>query len=64
MPMCAYECRECGHVTAFREKPHARRSHTCEECDSKETKKVFSAFATKSEKTSSSSCPTGTCPLV
>jgi putative FmdB family regulatory protein len=64
MPMFEYKCRECGHVTAFLEKTHARGSHTCEECGSMDTEKVFSAFATKSEKTSSSSCPTGTCPLV
>ena len=65
MPIFEYLCDECGHVTAFLEKPDTRRTHTCEKCGSKATKKVFSTFAAKSGGSSSagSSCPTGTCPL-
>ena len=65
MPVFEYQCARCGHVTAFLEKPGARRAHTCENCGSKETRKIFSTFATQSEGSgsSASSCPTGTCPL-
>ena len=63
MPIFEFRCKQCGHVTAFLEKAHARRLHACEECGSKDTKKVFSTFAAKSGRASSASCPTGTCPL-
>lgn len=64
MPIFEYRCTECGHVTAFLEKPNTRQRHTCETCGSEHTEKVFSTFATKSGVSSSpSSCPTGTCPL-
>jgi len=63
MPIFEYRCSKCGHVTAFLEKPNARRPHPCEKCGSKETEKVFSTFAAKSGKASLASCPTGTCPL-
>jgi len=65
MPIFEYRCRKCGHVTAFLEKPDNRKPHACEECRSKATEKIFSTFAAKSGSSSSStsSCPTGTCPL-
>ena len=65
MPIFEYRCSKCGHVTAFLEKPNTRPPHACEECGSKDTEKVFSTFAAKSgtSSSSSSSCPTGTCPL-
>ena len=63
MPVFEYRCTRCGHVTAFLEKANARQQHTCEKCGSKDTEKVFSTFAAKSGKASSSGCPTGTCPL-
>jgi len=65
MPIFEYRCGKCGHVSSFLEKPNARRSHPCEKCGSKKTEKVFSTFAAQSGKSSSSSssCPTGTCPL-
>jgi len=65
MPIFEYRCTKCGHVTSFLEKPNARPPHACEKCGWKETEKVFSTFAAKSgtSSSSSSSCPTGTCPL-
>ena len=65
MPIFEYQCKKCGHVTSFLEKPDSRQSHPCEQCESKDTEKVFSTFAAKSggSSSSSSSCPTGTCPL-
>ena len=65
MPIFEYRCRKCEHVTAFLEKPDNRKAHACEKCSSKATDKVFSTFAAKSgtSSSSSSSCPTGTCPL-
>jgi len=63
MPIFEYRCRECGHITAFLEKADGRHPHACEDCGSKDTEKVFSTFAAKSGGASSSSCPTGTCPL-
>jgi len=65
MPIFEYRCTKCEHVTAFLEKPNARQRHKCEKCGSKDTEKVFSTFAAKSgtSSSSSSSCPTGTCPL-
>lgn len=63
MPIFEYRCAKCGHVTAFLERADVRHAHPCEKCGSNETEKVFSTFATKSGKASSTSCPTGTCPL-
>jgi putative FmdB family regulatory protein len=65
MPIFEYRCKKCGHVTSFLEKPDSRGPHACEECDSKATEKMFSTFVAKSGNSSSStsSCPTGTCPL-
>jgi len=65
MPIFEYRCRKCGHVTAFLEKPGARKAHACEKCGSRATKKILSTFAAKTGRASSaaSSCPTGTCPL-
>ncbi len=65
MPVFEYQCKKCGHVTSFLEKAGSKRAHACEECNSKDTKKVFSTFAAKAGDSSlgSSSCPTGTCPL-
>ncbi len=64
MPIFEYKCTKCGHVTAFLEKPNTRHHHKCEKCGSDGTEKVFSTFAAKSGTSSSSSnCPTGTCPL-
>jgi len=65
MPIFEYQCKKCGHVTAFLEKRNVRPPHACEKCGSEDTEKVFSAFAAKSgtSSSSSSSCPTGTCPL-
>jgi len=63
MPIFEYRCGKCGHVTAFLEKADVRQAHPCEKCGSKNTEKVFSTFAAKSGKASSTSCPTGTCPL-
>lgn len=58
-----YRCGKCGHVTAVLEKADVRHAHPCEKCGSKNTEKLFSPFAAKSGKASSTSCPTGTCPL-
>ncbi len=65
MPIFEYQCKKCGHVTSFLEKAGSRKAHACEKCGSGRTEKVFSAFAAKSggPSSSSSSCPTGTCPL-
>ena len=65
MPVFEYRCEKCGHVTSFLEKAGSRKAHACEKCGCKDTEKVFSTFATKSDSSSSdsSSCPTGTCPL-
>jgi len=65
MPFYEYRCRQCGHLTTFLEKLNAERTHPCEKCGSTDTGKIFSAFAVKAGKSSSSmsSCPTGTCPL-
>jgi putative FmdB family regulatory protein len=62
MPMFEYQCKKCGHVTSFLEKAGSKKAHVCEKCGSKDTEKLFSTFAAKSGG-SSSSCPTGTCPL-
>jgi len=67
MPIFEYQCKTCGHVTAFLEKAGKTSGHTCEKCGSKETEKVFSTFAARggglSSSSGDSSCPTGTCPL-
>ena len=65
MPIFEYQCKKCNHVTTFLEKPGRTTNHACEKCGSKDTAKLFSTFAAKSggSSSSSSSCPTGTCPL-
>ena len=66
MPIFEYQCKRCGHVTAFLEKAGSKKSHACEKCGSKATEKIFSTFAVESGTSSTSggsSCPTGTCPL-
>jgi len=66
MPIYTYVCGNCGykfdvftHIVNGSEKPK------CEKCSSKNTKKILAGFSVgKSPKGgSSSSCPTGTCPL-
>jgi len=65
MPIFEYQCKKCEHVSAFLEKPDAGQKHTCENCGSTDTEKIFSTFAARSGPSSSSNsnCPTGTCPL-
>lgn len=66
MPLFEYRCRKCGHVTEFLESPDNDSKHQCEQCGSRNTEKVFSAFAVKgstSSRSSGASCPSGTCPL-
>ncbi len=66
MPLFEYQCKECGHVTTFLEKPGARKPHPCEKCGSAETERLLSAFAAHGGEGASgggASCPTGTCPL-
>jgi putative FmdB family regulatory protein len=65
MPIFTYKCKDCGEVFDFlmlnkSEKPK------CKKCGSKNLEKQFAAFGVRmgeSSSTSSSSCPTGTCPL-
>jgi len=63
MPIFEYQCAKCGHVTSFLEKAGNTKTHACEKCGSRNTKKVFSTFAARSGESSSDSCPTGTCPI-
>ena len=65
MPIFEYRCKKCNHVTTFLEKAGTEGPHVCEQCGSKNTEKLFSTFAVEmgSSSSSSSSCPTGTCPL-
>jgi len=65
MPIFEYQCAKCSHVTSFLEKAGNKKTHVCEKCGSRDTKKAFSTFSAKSGDSSSgaSSCPTGTCPL-
>ena len=66
MPLFEYRCKECGHLTEFLEKADAKAQHKCEECGSKKTDKILSAFSVGKGGSSGSagaSCPTGTCPL-
>ena len=65
MPIFEYQCKKCGHVTAFLEKPNNQETHTCEKCHSKNTGKILSTFGVNTSGSSSggASCPTGTCSL-
>jgi len=65
MPVFEYKCKKCSHVTSFLEKAGTKNTHICEKCGSRNTEKLFSAFAAKSGGGSggTASCPTGTCPL-
>lgn len=46
MPIYEFECKKCGHLTAFLEDRRAKKEHECERCGSKDTEKVFSPFGT------------------
>jgi len=64
MPLFAYRCEQCGHVTEFLEKADALARHKCPECKSGRMKRLAAAFGVgKGESGTSSACPTGTCPL-
>ena len=66
MPLFEYRCKECDHVTEFLEKADTKAEHQCEQCGSKKTDRILSAFAVReggSSGSAASSCPTGTCPL-
>jgi len=67
MPVYSYVCEDCGAkfdllvgVTKEDEKK------VCKKCGSKKIKRIFASFSVSSgdnSSTSSSSCPTGTCPF-
>jgi putative FmdB family regulatory protein len=66
MPLFEYRCEKCGHVTEFLEKAGSEAEHECEQCGSKNTDRILSAFAVRGGGPSGAggaSCPTGTCPL-
>ena len=64
MPMFDYKCGECGHVTEVLEQAGSRSRHTCKKCGSVHLEKLPASFSVgKGRSSSSSSCPTGTCPL-
>ena len=64
MPLYEYRCGECGHVVEVLERAADRRKHTCPKCGCREMEKLVSAFGVGAGKRSSSpSCPTGTCPF-
>lgn len=64
MPMFEYRCKKCGHVTEVLERAGSRSRPTCEKCGSVQMEKLLAAFSVgKGRPSSSSSCPTGTCPL-
>lgn len=66
MPIFEYRCERCGHVSSFLEKSDSRRKHTCQECGSADTEKVFSTFSARAHKPAppscSGQCESGTCP--
>jgi putative FmdB family regulatory protein len=64
MPLYSFVCKDCSEkfdlligVTKQSEKK------VCKKCGSKNIKKVFASFSVSNKDNSSSSCPTGTCPL-
>ena len=64
MPLFAYQCEHCGHVTEFLERADDTKRHECPECKSQRMKKLVAAFGIgKGGTGTSSTCPTGTCPL-
>jgi len=63
MPIFEYKCQKCGHKTDFLEKSSGKGKHICEKCGSSKMQKLFSGFSVGQSDKSSSSCPTGTCPL-
>jgi putative FmdB family regulatory protein len=65
MPIFEYRCKKCGTVIEFLEEANSREAHTCKKCGSRDMDKLLSSFALRSSGSSSSSsaCPTGTCPL-
>ncbi len=64
MPIFEYKCKVCGYVTEVLERSGSRAAHECQKCGSPQVGKLLSAFGVgKGRSSSSSSCPTGTCPL-
>ncbi len=68
MPIFEYQCRQCGHVSSFLEKPDSRGGHACEHCGSRDTKKAFSTFSARASRPApppdcSGECASGSCPF-
>ena len=65
MPIFTYICLDCEHkFDVLVQVVNDPNKPKCEKCGSKNTKKTIAGFSVgKSSKNSSSSCPTGTCPL-
>lgn len=62
MPLYEYKCKKCGKVTTFLEKADSENEHPCENCNSLETAKIYSAFQVQ-DKDEKNTCTTGTCPF-
>ena len=67
MPIYEYRCKKCGQVSEFLEETGSSTKHVCQHCGRRAVEQVFSVFSAKvstgSSSGTSSSCPTGTCPL-
>lgn len=65
MPIYEYKCQKCGHK--FEELVMGEKKIKCPYCKSADLKKLISSFSALGESSissSSSSCSSGTCPLV
>jgi len=68
MPTYEYKCQKCEHIMEVRHSMSETADSLklkCENCSSSEVKKLISTpfVMTSNKRSSSGSCPTGTCPL-
>ena len=59
MPLYEFKCKECGNVFSELKRMDDKSNAKCTSCESLETKKMFSTFASVSSNKSSSCAPSG-----
>ncbi|MCD6521239.1 zinc ribbon domain-containing protein [Candidatus Calescamantes bacterium] len=64
MPIYTFKCKKCGNEFELLVGISSNKmGQKCPKCGSKEIERLLSSFSVGKPNSSSTSCPTGTCPL-